>query len=92
MTHTPDSIVKQFPAGTPVRVIQEIRKREGVYHAEVVGIVDAWESRPTGSWYAHGKQDRYWLQRLRLKKADGEITWLVLDDATRIARIELATA
>ncbi|MBI5288262.1 MAG: hypothetical protein HY873_04760, partial [Chloroflexi bacterium] len=59
MTHTPDSIVKLFPAGTPVRVVQEVRKREGDYHAEDVGIFDALESRPTRRWYANGKQHRY---------------------------------
>lgn len=79
-----------FPPGTPVRVIQEVTKRDGTYMTEVVGLVDSWEKRPTGSWYAHGKDDRYWLNRLKLRKADGEITLLVLDDATRIARLEPA--
>jgi hypothetical protein len=64
----------------------------GSFEAEVVGAVEAWEDRPTGSWHAHGKYDKLWLRRLKLRKADGEITLLVIDDATRIARIEAAAS
>ena len=34
----------------------------------------------TGSWYAHSKDDKLWLDRLTLRKADGEITTLNLDE------------
>jgi len=65
-----------------VRVTQEIRTREGPWQMQVEGEVLSCDSQPTGSWYAHGKNDRLWLQRLRLKRSDGEIVDLVLDDAT----------
>ena len=58
--------------------------------AEVIGVVQAWERRPTGSWYAHGKGDRLWLQRLKIKKADGELVLLIVDDGTAIAKLQLA--
>jgi len=45
---------------------------------------------PTGSWFARGKDDRLWLKRLRLRKADGETTVLVVDDGTSIAKLEAA--
>lgn len=77
-----------FPPGTPVRVVQRIERRGKPYESEVVGMVESWENQPTGSWFAHGKNDRLWLQRLRLRKADGEATVLVIDDHTSIARIE----
>jgi len=67
------TIEEQFPKGTPVRVIQTTRRREASYEAESVGVVEAWEDRPTGSWYAHGKNDKLWLRRLKLTKADGEV-------------------
>ena len=87
-----DTAERLFPPGTPVFVKQEVRRREvlGSYEAEVVGVVEAWEEHPTGSWYAHGKDDKLWLKRLKLRKADGEITLLVIDNATQIARIEAA--
>ena len=89
-----DTAERLFPPGTPVFVKQEVRRREvlGSYEAEVVGVVEAWEEHPTGSWYAHGKDDKLWLKRLKLRKADGEITLLVIDNATQIAKIEAATS
>ena len=95
MTDTsPENAERLFPPGTPVCVKQQVRRREvmGPFEAEVVGVVEAWEDRPTGSWYAHGKDDKLWLKRLKLRKADGEITLLVIDNATQIAKIETAAA
>ncbi len=89
MTQT---VQELFPVGTPVRVIQTTKRRVDSYEAESVGLVQAWEDRPTGSWYAHGKNDKLWLKRLKLKKADGEITLLVIDDTTTIAKLESASA
>jgi hypothetical protein len=46
----------------------------------VSGIVVSFSQKPTGSWYAHGKDDRLWLDRLTLRKPDGELITLNLDD------------
>ena len=81
----------RFPVGTPVRVKQTIEHRDRPVQIEVVGIVQGWEDMPTGSWFAHGKDDRLWLRRLRLRKHDGEETLLIIDDSTVIARIEAGT-
>lgn len=85
-----EHLAVKFPPGTPVRVTQHVRTRVADYEAETVGLVEAWDALPTGSWHAHGRGDKYWLSRLKLRKADGEITLLVLDDSTRIARLEAA--
>ena len=79
-----------FPVGTPVCVKQTIALRDRSFETEVVGVVEAWDHQPTGSWYAHGKDDKLWLKRLKLKKADGEISLLNIDDHTRIAKLEAA--
>lgn len=76
-----------FPAGTPVCVTLTNVRRGHAMHCEVIGTVEAWEDLPTGSWYAHGKDDKLWLKRLRLRKADGEVTLLVIDDGTAVARL-----
>ncbi len=81
-----------FPPGTPVRVTQTLDRRGQDWTSEVVGVVEAWEHAPTGSWLAKGKQGKLWLKRLVLRKADGEITSLVVDRGTSIARIEAAAA
>ena len=77
-----------FPVGTPVCVKQTIVLRDGSFDTEIIGVVEAWEEQPTGSWHAHGKDDKLWLKRLKLKKADGEISLLNIDDHTRIAKLE----
>ncbi len=77
-----------FPSGTPVKVTQETWRRAQPVEVETVGVVESWEELPTGSWFAHGKKDRLWLRRLKLRKLDGEITLLVVDDGTSIARLE----
>lgn len=80
-----------FPPGTPVCVTETTLRRDDPIETRIIGVVEAWEEMPTGSWFAHGKGDRLWLKRLRLRKADGEITLLVVDDGTTIARLEAAS-
>lgn len=81
-----------FPPGTPVRVREVTDRRGEDIIVETIGVVEAWEKLPTGSWYAHGKDGRLWLRRLKLRKADGEISVLVIDEGTSIAKIEAAKA
>jgi len=76
-----------FPPGTPVIVRQTVERRGLPYQIEVVGVVEAWSELPTGSWYAHGKADKLWLRRLRLRKSDGEVTLLVVDGHTCVAQL-----
>ena len=77
-----------FPPGTRVRVQQMIDHRSDPIGAQVTGVVEAWEELPTGSWHAHGKDGKLWLSRLKLRKEDGELTLLVVDDSTTIAKLE----
>jgi hypothetical protein len=58
------------------------RNQQWVTRAE--GTVVACGPETTGSWYAHGKNDKLWLIRLRLRKHDGELTTLVLDHNSRV--------
>lgn len=69
-------------------ITEEIRRRNRVAQTTTCGVVEAWAELPTGSWHAHGKHDRLWLRRLRLRKVDGEVSLLVVDDSTRIAKLE----
>jgi hypothetical protein len=77
-----------FPVkpGEKVRVTQVLRGRQEVWETTVEGVVEAVRKEPTGSWYAQGKDDRLWLLRVRLRKADGEITNLVVGPSTRIEK------
>jgi len=77
--------------GQKVRVHLEIDRREGNWTREVVGTVLSVRSEKTGSWFAHGKDDKLWLYRVRLQKADGEITTIAVDQFTRFELLEPAS-
>ena len=82
---------KRLPKGTRVRVVQRIHQTDPSYNAETTGVIESWGGEPTGAWYAHGRNGKLWLERLRVRKADGEIRVVVIDDQTRIHPIEAAT-
>ena len=48
------------------------------------GTVQRYEQRKTGSWFAHAKDDKLWLDRLTLQKDDGEIVVCVLDQYSHV--------
>lgn len=75
---------QQLKPGQRIRLSQEIDRREGNWTSELVGIVLSAQPEPTGSWHAGGKAGRLWLNRIRLRKEDGEITTVVLDQHTRV--------
>ena len=70
--------------GQRIRVERTIRTREGDWKTSVEGEVVYVEHRPTGSWFAHGKNDKLWLQRVRIKKSDGELAELVLERDAKV--------
>jgi len=85
-------IESRFPVGTKVRVKQVLHLRGKEAETETIGTVEAWETLPTGSWYAHGKDGKLPLERLRIKKPDGELSLLVIDDSTEIEPLPAPTA
>lgn len=78
---TPDaSVPSTLAIGTFVKVTQQIAARNYTWVSETVGEVVEFKQKPTGSWYAHSKGEKLWLDRLVLKLKDGEITTLNLDE------------
>lgn len=85
--------IDEFKPGQRVVVIQQIPQRDEVWTIQTVGQVIRFEQKKTGSWYAHAKDDKLWLDRLVLRKDDGEIVVFNLDGYTRVeAEPESATA
>ena len=74
----------QLKVGSNVKIVQQIAARDYTWTTEVLGTVMAFEQKKTGSWYVHSKDKRLWLDRVTLKKADGEISVLNLDQYSRI--------
>ncbi len=83
-TPEPALDLEAFTPGTRVRVVQQMPLKG--WTSDTVGIVQAYEQRKTGSWFAHAKDDKLWLDRLTLVKDDGEIVTLNLD---RYAKVEV---
>lgn len=72
-------IQSQLVPGATVEVVQQVPHRDRVWAQTVRGTVVSYEQRPTGSWFAHSKDDKLWLDRLVIRKEDGEIFTLNLD-------------
>ncbi len=71
---------KQLVPGALVKVTQQIAARDHTWTTLTTGTVESYLQKTTGSWYAHSKNDKLWLDRLRIRKADGEISTLNLDE------------
>jgi hypothetical protein len=79
-----DVIRKNLRPGVRVKVIQQIAARNYTLTSDVTGTVVEYEQKQTGSWYAHSKNDKLWLDRLLIRKPDGELTTLNLDDYSHV--------
>jgi len=79
-----ESLRSQLVPGARVRVTQQIAARDHTWTSEVRGTVVSYDQQPTGSWFAHSKGDKLWLDRLKIRKDDGELTTLVLDAFSHI--------
>jgi hypothetical protein len=78
------SAVDQFQPGQRVTVVQQIRQRERTWTTRVTGTVVRYEQAKTGSWFAHARDDRLWLDRLILRKDDGELAVCILDQSSHV--------
>lgn len=75
---------EQLTPGRKIRVLQRVARREGAWNSEIVGEVVEARQEKTGSWYAHAKDDKLWLTRIRLRKTDGELTTITVDQNTQV--------
>ena len=79
-----ESLRKRLHAGARVKVTQQIAARDYAWISEIRGTVVSYEQQQTGSWFAHSRGDKLWLDRLTLRKDDGEVTSLILDEFSNI--------
>lgn len=73
-----------YKPGARVRVSQQIPRTREAWTTSVEGVIVGYEQSKTGSWFAHSKDDRLWLDRLTLRKDDGEIVVCNLDQYSRV--------
>jgi len=79
-----EALRKKLTPGTRVTVTQQIAARDYTWVSEIRGTIVEYSQQQTGSWYAHSKDDKLWLDRLKIRKDDGEFTTLNLDEFTHI--------
>ena len=80
--------IDQFRPGRRVVVTQQIPQRDEVWTIETEGVIVGFEQRKTGSWFAHAKDDKLWLDRLLVRKDDGEMVKFNLDRYTHVAMVD----
>lgn len=79
-------------AGVRVRVTQQMPQVGQVWTTTVEGTIVRWRQAQTGSWFAHSRGDRLWLDRLELRRDDGEVMVLNLDRYSVIEPAPLASS
>jgi hypothetical protein len=84
LTMSPAPATPDLKPGDRVVVVQQIPQRDDVWTNRVEGEILRLEQKKTGSWFAHSRDDRLWLDRLVLRKDDGEIVVVNLDAYSRI--------
>ena len=66
---TPDTLAP----GSRVRITKQVARQGKCLTTTVEGTVVKAQQAKTGSWFAHSKDDRLWLDRLEITKDDGEV-------------------
>lgn len=84
MTEPSQPSAASYVPGTRVEVTQQVPRQNEVFHARIQGVVVRFEQKKTGSWYAHAKDDKLWLDRLTVRKDDGEVVVFNLDPLTHV--------
>ena len=77
-------LVDQIRPGMTVEVVQQVPFADAAWTGRVRGTVLDYRQEKTGSWYAHARDEKLWLDRLTLRTDDGEIVELSLDTYSHI--------
>ena len=78
----------EYESGMRVRVTQQIPHGKQTWTNTVEGVVVRFGQQKTGSWFAHSKDHKLWLDRVQLKKDDGEVAFCNLDQNSRVEIID----
>ena len=77
-----------YEIGSRVRVSQQVMLNDSANVTSVEGVVQRVGQTKTGSWFAHGRDKKLWLDRVELQKDDGEIVVMNLDQYSRVEIID----
>jgi hypothetical protein len=77
----------KYAPGTRVRVTQQVRVGHRRWQTQVVGVVVKEGRRPVGGIEMGGKASYCHQKTLQLKREDGELTEIALDENTEVETI-----
>jgi hypothetical protein len=81
-----------YKPGQRVKVTQQVPRLDraggGTMVTTVEGTIVNFQQQKTGSWYAHSRDHKLWIDRLELRKDDGEIVLLNLDHYSHVDLIQ----
>lgn len=77
----------KYAAGTRLRVVQHVRVGHQRWTTEVTGAVEHEGIRPVGGMEMGGKALYCHQPTLRLRREDGELTVVAIDDNTEVHEI-----
>ena len=73
--------------GQRVRITQNVPRQSGAMTTTVEGTVVRAGQGKTGSWFAHSKDHKLWLDRVELRKSDGELVVCNLDQFSTVEQL-----
>lgn len=73
-----------FSAGQRVRITQQVPRLSGAMAITIEGTVVSIGKGKTGSWFAHGKDNKVWLDRLEIRRDTGEMVVCNLDQYSKV--------
>lgn len=80
----PSSPPPRFEPGTRVRVTQRVRVGHREWLTHLVGLVEKESVRPIGGMEMGGKASFCFQPTIRLRKEDGEVTVVAIDNDTQV--------
>lgn len=73
-----------YQPGQRVRITQQVPRATEPMIGTVEGtIIRAYQGK-TGSWFAHSKDHKLWMDRLEIQKLNGELAVINLDQYTSV--------
>ena len=77
-----------YRPGQRVRITQQVLRLDrpggGTMATSVEGVILRAYQAKTGSWFAHSKDKKLWLDRIEIRKDDGELVVVNLDQNSNI--------
>jgi len=74
-----------YQPGQRIRITQQVpRVNQDPFVSTVEGTVVRFYQGKTGSWFAHSRDRKLWLDRLEIQKLNGEMAVINLDQYTRV--------